>query len=233
MPNRLELNRIRLLKKMIMQDRILTPEQVGEKLQLHPFTILNYIKDGRLRGAKIGRVYRIRESDIEKFLDSQMLTTPWSPIASNAAKPSRRNRSTARIVKSWTRRARCSNKNITKKAGSWVYWSHFLNELSSQTQRVKQSRKKIIMLKIFKIAPRKWMDEQKVVYRRTGHTRIEASDGRVLCSPRPGERIFVDGRGNGFLFAWRFHPSSPPPLCHSCETCPRPDQETGTQNTKE
>ena len=59
-----------------MQDRILTPDQVGEMLQLHPFTILNYIKDGRLRGAKIGRVYRIRESDIEKFLDSQMLTTP-------------------------------------------------------------------------------------------------------------------------------------------------------------
>ncbi len=56
-----------------MLDRILTPEQVGKELQLHPFTILNYIKDGKLRGAKLGRVYRIRESDIEKFLDNQML----------------------------------------------------------------------------------------------------------------------------------------------------------------
>ena len=58
-----------------MQNRILTPEQAGEMLQLHPFTILNYIKQGKLRGAKLGRVYRIRESDIEKFLDSQMLST--------------------------------------------------------------------------------------------------------------------------------------------------------------
>jgi hypothetical protein len=57
------------------------------------------------------------------------------------------------------------------------------------------------MLRIFKIAPRKWMDEHKIVYQRKGHTRIEASDGRVLCAPRPGEKIFVDGKGNGFLFA--------------------------------
>ncbi|MCK5471652.1 helix-turn-helix domain-containing protein [Candidatus Gracilibacteria bacterium] len=57
----------------LMQDRLLTPDQVGEMLQLHPFTILNYIKQGKLRSARIGRVYRIRESDIEKFLDSQML----------------------------------------------------------------------------------------------------------------------------------------------------------------
>lgn len=56
-----------------MQDRILTPEQAGKMLQLHPFTILNYIKRGKLRSARIGRVYRIRESDIEKFLENQML----------------------------------------------------------------------------------------------------------------------------------------------------------------
>ena len=55
--------------------------------------------------------------------------------------------------------------------------------------------------RVFKIAPRQWMDEHKVVYLRKGHTRIEASDGRVLCSPRPGEKIFVDGKGNGILFA--------------------------------
>lgn len=63
-----------------MQDRILTPDQVGAMLQLHPFTILNYIKQGKLRSAKLGRVYRIRESDIEKFLENQIVTTkPVSP----------------------------------------------------------------------------------------------------------------------------------------------------------
>lgn len=52
-----------------MQDRIMTPEQVAEMLQLHPFTVLGYIKDGRLRAARLGRVYRIRESDVNAFLD--------------------------------------------------------------------------------------------------------------------------------------------------------------------
>ena len=56
-----------------MQDRIMTPEQVAEMLQLHPFTILHYIKDGRLRAARLGRVYRIRESAVTEFLESQMV----------------------------------------------------------------------------------------------------------------------------------------------------------------
>jgi len=56
-----------------MQDRILTPEQAAEMLQLHPFTVLNYIKAGHIRAAKLGRVYRIRESAINEFLESQMV----------------------------------------------------------------------------------------------------------------------------------------------------------------
>ena len=59
-----------------MQDRILTPDQVAEALQLHPFTILNYIKQGKLRSAKLGRVYRIKESDLNQFLEEAMVSTP-------------------------------------------------------------------------------------------------------------------------------------------------------------
>jgi len=58
-----------------MQDRLLTPDQVAKTLQLHPFTILNYIKQGKLRSARLGRVYRIRESDVDKFIESQMVAT--------------------------------------------------------------------------------------------------------------------------------------------------------------
>jgi excisionase family DNA binding protein len=58
-----------------MQDRIMTPDQVAEMLQLHPFTILGYIKEGRLRAAKLGRVYRIRESDVTAFLESQIVVS--------------------------------------------------------------------------------------------------------------------------------------------------------------
>ncbi len=58
-----------------MQDKILTPEQVAEILQLHPFTVLGYIKQGLLRAARLGRVYRIRESDVNQFLENQVVST--------------------------------------------------------------------------------------------------------------------------------------------------------------
>ena len=52
-----------------MEEKILTPEQVAQVLQVHPFTVLKFIKQGKLRASKLGRVYRIRESDVAHFLD--------------------------------------------------------------------------------------------------------------------------------------------------------------------
>jgi len=51
-------------------ERYLTSEQVADLLQVHPFTVLKYLKSGVLEGVKIGRMYRIKESDVEKFLGS-------------------------------------------------------------------------------------------------------------------------------------------------------------------
>jgi|GEM_PF-642886 len=52
-----------------MDEKILTPDQVAQILQVHPFTVLKFIKQGKLRASKLGRVYRIRESDVMRFLD--------------------------------------------------------------------------------------------------------------------------------------------------------------------
>ena len=54
-----------------MDEKILTPDQVAQILQVHPFTVLKFIKQGKLRASRLGRVYRIRESDVTKFLDEQ------------------------------------------------------------------------------------------------------------------------------------------------------------------
>jgi excisionase family DNA binding protein len=54
-----------------MDEKILTPDQVAQILQVHPFTVLKFIKQGKLRASRLGRVYRIRESDVNKFLDEQ------------------------------------------------------------------------------------------------------------------------------------------------------------------
>ena len=53
-------------------DEILTAEQVAQILQVHPFTVLKFIKKGKLKASKLGRVYRIRRSDVDKFLDNQI-----------------------------------------------------------------------------------------------------------------------------------------------------------------
>ncbi|MCX6734401.1 MAG: helix-turn-helix domain-containing protein [Candidatus Peregrinibacteria bacterium] len=55
-----------------MIEKFLTTEQVANILQVHPFTILKFLKAGKLRGVKLGRVYRIKESDVQAFLESRM-----------------------------------------------------------------------------------------------------------------------------------------------------------------
>ncbi len=55
-----------------MIENFLTTEQVAKILQVHPFTILKFLKLGKLRGVKLGRVYRIKESDVQAFLDGRM-----------------------------------------------------------------------------------------------------------------------------------------------------------------
>ena len=49
--------------------KLLTTKQVADILQVHKFTVLKYIKEGKIKAIKLGRVWRIRESEIEKFLD--------------------------------------------------------------------------------------------------------------------------------------------------------------------
>lgn len=58
-----------------MEEKFFTTEQVANILQVHPFTILKFIKVGKLKGLKLGRVYRIKESDVKDFIEN-MMTAP-------------------------------------------------------------------------------------------------------------------------------------------------------------
>ena len=46
----------------------LTTEQVSKRLKLHQNTIIRYIRSGKLPARKIGKSYRIRESDLSQFI---------------------------------------------------------------------------------------------------------------------------------------------------------------------
>ena len=62
-----------------MDEKFFTTEQVANILQVHPFTILKFIKEGKLKGIKLGRVYRIMESDIKNFLEERMTKKEKKP----------------------------------------------------------------------------------------------------------------------------------------------------------
>jgi excisionase family DNA binding protein len=50
------------------KDPILTPEQVAKRLHISHLTVGNWLRSGKLKGVKVGRLWRVRESDLETFL---------------------------------------------------------------------------------------------------------------------------------------------------------------------
>lgn len=54
-----------------------TPEEISKRLKVHLQTVLNYIKDGRLKAVKLDKGYRISEMDFKRFVErSQVVKTP-------------------------------------------------------------------------------------------------------------------------------------------------------------
>ncbi|MDO8683312.1 MAG: helix-turn-helix domain-containing protein [Armatimonadota bacterium] len=51
--------------------RILTVEQVAEKLQVKPLTVREYLRKGKIPGRKLGRAWRVVETDLEWFLSGK------------------------------------------------------------------------------------------------------------------------------------------------------------------
>jgi len=50
-------------------EKILTPEEAAEALSVSVFTIKKWLRAGKLKGVKAGRVWRIREKDLIEFLE--------------------------------------------------------------------------------------------------------------------------------------------------------------------
>ncbi|NMA74093.1 MAG: helix-turn-helix domain-containing protein [Bacteroidales bacterium] len=50
---------------------IYTVEEIAKHLNLTTRTIYTYIRSGKLKALKVGREYRIRQRDLEEFLDPE------------------------------------------------------------------------------------------------------------------------------------------------------------------
>jgi len=50
---------------------LLTPNEVAEQLRVSSMTVYRLIKAGDLRAARIGKSFRIREDDVDAYLQSR------------------------------------------------------------------------------------------------------------------------------------------------------------------
>lgn len=53
--------------------KLLTVEEGAEKLGIHPETARKWLREGRLSGVKIGRHWRFREADLNKFIANNLV----------------------------------------------------------------------------------------------------------------------------------------------------------------
>jgi excisionase family DNA binding protein len=57
---------------MLPADRdLLTVEEVARYLGCHPRTVYRYIRAGQLTAIKLGREYRIKRADLDRFLEER------------------------------------------------------------------------------------------------------------------------------------------------------------------
>ncbi len=57
---------------------LLTPAEIAERLQVTERTITGWLRQGRLRGFKIGKEWRIAETDFDAFLEGKANLPPIS-----------------------------------------------------------------------------------------------------------------------------------------------------------
>jgi excisionase family DNA binding protein len=49
-------------------EKLITPEDAADRLAVSKNTILDWLRSGQLKGVKAGRLWRLRERDLEEFL---------------------------------------------------------------------------------------------------------------------------------------------------------------------
>lgn len=49
-------------------EKLLTPEEVAERLYISARTIGEWLRHGKIKGIKVGRLWRIKECDLEHFV---------------------------------------------------------------------------------------------------------------------------------------------------------------------
>ena len=50
---------------------LLTPKEVAEKLRVSEQTVLRWLRNGKLKGVKVGKLWRVREEDLQELIKEE------------------------------------------------------------------------------------------------------------------------------------------------------------------
>lgn len=64
-----------------MQEEFYSVDQVAQRLGLHVKTVRSYVRDGKLNAVRIGKQYRISDTDLRAFTGGRVPSTPREDAA--------------------------------------------------------------------------------------------------------------------------------------------------------
>ena len=64
---------------MMNNEKLLTPTDVANRLQVNERTVTLWLRKGHLRGFKVGKEWRISPDDLQAFLEASANMLPYRP----------------------------------------------------------------------------------------------------------------------------------------------------------
>jgi excisionase family DNA binding protein len=63
-------------RRLHRMDEMLTPKEVAKMLKVSDFAIRKWLKEKKLRGVKLGDLWRIRKQDLDEFINNNLTEKP-------------------------------------------------------------------------------------------------------------------------------------------------------------
>jgi len=98
-----------------MTTNLLTPEQVADRLAVTPKAVRQWLREGKLPGLRLGRLWRVRPADLDAFIAGDgfaLAGPPRGPSKRTASKAPPRAR---KVKKAATRKRTGPGKAATRK----------------------------------------------------------------------------------------------------------------------
>ena len=83
-----------------MNDTFYSVEELSHILNLHPKTVRRFIREGKIRGKKIGRAWKVHQDDLREFAHGELKTDEDKTVR-NTQPPNRNRITVSAVVEVW------------------------------------------------------------------------------------------------------------------------------------